>query len=563
MINETREGKVELPSSYFSKGKLEYNNWKTAWFREAIQNSSDAGATQIDFEINQDQENQNLLRVVCKDNGKGMDEETLINVFLSLGGSKKDEGATGGFGYAKVLLAFAHERYRIRTRNVLCKGAGGDYTLSEKADHHEGVELEVLMDRSDVSEWELKHALDTIVSNSRMKGLKITLNGQELRFDENKLPYNKETSLGNLNFTDNSSSYGHSTLWVRMNGLAMFPYHLSASGNTGFDGYLELDGRSVDMLTSNRDSLSNQKGDELNAIFNTLANDREKLKLASEIDLTLNHRDVSLSDLDEDEQHQVSALADEKQMSKEEVLGMLKDLTSGLEAGNPFMGLAKKVKTLQKRMVNHIENIPANLYPGNFKVKHSADGSEQTDSHKIAAEISKDMRLVRNAKLAAGWKAIIEKLLSNEQYREMLYVEKKGDNFYKRDSLIQTGFVFGSPVGLNEHNKNENRISIMINPEFVLKEDLEVGDIIDIAHHELTHLVHNYHCEEFTIREMGLRRVTRKEIGDRALVASFKDAISSWRDIHSGKSANQKPKSNALSEKDTHHTSRSDYGMGI
>src|SRR5690606_7036348 len=97
------------------------------------------------------------------------------------------------------------------------------------------------------------------VSNSSMKGVRITINGESLHFDDKKMPYNKSTSLGALGFKDNSSTYGGSTLWVRMNGLAMFPYNLHASGSSGFDGYLDLDGRSVDVMTSNRDSLSNEK----------------------------------------------------------------------------------------------------------------------------------------------------------------------------------------------------------------------------------------------------------------------------------------------------------------
>src|SRR5690606_12061178 len=89
-------------------------------------------------------------------------------------------------------------------------------------------------------------------------------------------------------------------------------------------------------------------------------------------------------------------------------------------------------------------------------------------------------------------------------------------------------------------------------PEYVLKEDLEVGDIIDIAHHELTHLVHDYHCEDFTMREMELRRIARREIGERVLVNAFKDAIASWRDLHGGKSA-KKASEEGLSKKQSQH----------
>lgn len=544
------EGKVELPSSYFAKGKLEYNNWKLAWFREAIQNSSDAGASRIDFTIENNPENDKLIKVVCKDNGKGMDSDTLLNVFLCLGGSKKDEGATGGFGYAKVLLAFAHDHYTISTRNILCEGSGGNYTWKEVEENTEGVSLEVHMDRSDTSVWELENALDTIVRNSNMPHLSITLNGREIGASKEKLPYSKNTSLGMLSFRDNPGNYSRSSLWVRMNGLAMFTFSLYSQANTSFEGYLELEGRSIDVLTSNRDSLSNEKSRELNEIFNILANDREKLKLAGDIDLTLNKYDVNFSDMDTDSQNELISAAKLKNMSPDDLLQFLKGVSEDLDAASPFMSLAKKVDHLQKKMNSHIENIPADLYPDNFKVKHAADSAEEIPSDKIAASIARDMKLIRNAKLASGWSAIVNTLLECESYRDSLGVTKKGEHFFYYDQMIQTGFVFGSPAGLNERKPDEKRVSIMINPEYVLTEDLEVGDIIDIAHHELTHLPFEYHCEEFSIKEMGLRRIARRDIGDRVLVNSFKDSISLWRENNRKKTTNTAEKASRYSNDD-------------
>ena len=52
-----------------------------ALFREVIQNSVDAGATKIDFTLD---EEDGGYKLTCIDNGSGMDERILIDVLLSM-----------------------------------------------------------------------------------------------------------------------------------------------------------------------------------------------------------------------------------------------------------------------------------------------------------------------------------------------------------------------------------------------------------------------------------------------------------------------------------------------
>jgi len=70
--------------------------------REVLQNSHDAGGS-ISLTIERKPEG---FLVTCADTGCGMDEDTLINKFLCLGGTTKaaQAGAVGAFGIAKAAI---------------------------------------------------------------------------------------------------------------------------------------------------------------------------------------------------------------------------------------------------------------------------------------------------------------------------------------------------------------------------------------------------------------------------------------------------------------------------
>ena len=115
MKKEDYSEQIKIPSDFFAKALKEYQDWRFAWMRETIQNSADAGATQIDFQIESINEEQIKLSVT--DNGCGMDITTLRKGLLTLGGSIKDsaanEQAIGGYGYAKHIILFAHQQYQF------------------------------------------------------------------------------------------------------------------------------------------------------------------------------------------------------------------------------------------------------------------------------------------------------------------------------------------------------------------------------------------------------------------------------------------------------------------
>jgi hypothetical protein len=90
----------------------DYSNYLEAFFREVIQNSFDAEATRLDFEIDDKQ-----FVITCLDNGKGMTPDVLLNKFLVQGMSDKPSWAVGGFGEAKKLLTWPWDNYALITQH--------------------------------------------------------------------------------------------------------------------------------------------------------------------------------------------------------------------------------------------------------------------------------------------------------------------------------------------------------------------------------------------------------------------------------------------------------------
>jgi hypothetical protein len=546
MNNTTKTGYIKLPSTYHEKAKLEYADWHQAWFREAIQNEMDAGANKIDFYIDIDPNDPEMVKVVCHGNGHGMDEDRLINSFLVMGGSQKSEGNIGGFGYAKVILAFAHSSYEIETQGLHVKGEGSDYSWSSGHMLKPGVRLTANMKKSDADVWRMEDSLNRLIHHSNFsKDMVITLNGDVLNGKSHEHPYSQETPIGKLTFKDQPHGMSSSVLWVRMRGLAMFQTRLYMNSSTAFEGYLELEGNSREMLTSNRDSLSGDHRDVLNQIMNQLATDREKLKLSGDIDLLLNEKAWGIGQMSALMREELETAAQSMSMSSEAMLDYLESVPDEITDGraiHPFQSLLKKVTQAKDKMASKLDKIPSHWYPPNFKVKYLNEGGSPEDSHVHAGDISSRMNLKRYGKMAAGWQAIINKLLSCDNYRSALCVHRQSSGAFVHDDChISSGFVFGSPEGLCSREDKQGRVTIMMNPRVADDENLCIGDLIDIANHELTHLEIDYHDEGFTMRESKLRRIMRKEIGERDLVQAFEGAIADWRDVHNDKKPTRSP----------------------
>lgn len=233
---------VKLSDKFFGAALRDYANWKFAWFREAGQNSLDAGSTAIDVRIYNDESGTHLI---WKDNGCGMSRDTIENKFLTLGESGKDScGSVGGFGVAKQLLAFAHRMYTIKTGDLLVTGTHGDYMIESGMEPVKGVELHVLVDEN---VYDMIAQAKKWIENTTTSCI-FTINGENV----NSAPIRPlGTDIGWCSvYVDDTNSNKHH-VQVRINGQLMF---IKASTIEKFVS-VELHSNSIECLTSNRDGL--------------------------------------------------------------------------------------------------------------------------------------------------------------------------------------------------------------------------------------------------------------------------------------------------------------------
>lgn len=240
-------GSVDFSPDYFVKEVREYADWPEKWWREAIQNAVDARADRVECNVRETDEG---FVVSCTDNGGGMDVATLRTKFLRMGGSSKDSmGTTGGFGKAKLLLLFPWIRWRVATRDAMAEGVGGNFRV-EKTNHYvSGTTIEVLMPRGMTT---TPQAAQSFIGKCSIGGVRFTVNGDSFAARVNR-GRQVESIPGKAEIWHNKSAENMGGMLIRINGLYMFNHWLDSSipGTV----FVELTGRSVDLLSANRDSI--------------------------------------------------------------------------------------------------------------------------------------------------------------------------------------------------------------------------------------------------------------------------------------------------------------------
>ena len=109
MNTEKRVPQITIGPDYFKTTVRKESSYPLAWrwTKETLQNSYDANASEVIYILDEKEKSVEVI-----DNGCGMDEETLLDVFLSFGGTKKvnrgesTDGtkAIGGFGDSKNIV---------------------------------------------------------------------------------------------------------------------------------------------------------------------------------------------------------------------------------------------------------------------------------------------------------------------------------------------------------------------------------------------------------------------------------------------------------------------------
>jgi hypothetical protein len=252
-------GQITIGSEFFVSALRDYGDWAEKWWREAIQNSVDAGATEVDCVVTYLNEAGNpvdsinsarSVEVSCQDDGKGMDEDTLLNKFLVLGGSTKKSGdSVGGFGKAKELLLLPWMKWHLHSRNLLVEGHGIDYEVKRLEGNRKGTGITVWMptDRYTTADDAL-----SFIKKCWIPGVRFTVNGQAARANQ-KVGQSVESVPGKIDITykKTSKEFDRPTCLIRSRGLYMFDRWISSDVKGVI--IVEVTGPSIELLTANRD----------------------------------------------------------------------------------------------------------------------------------------------------------------------------------------------------------------------------------------------------------------------------------------------------------------------
>ncbi len=265
----TESGQVRIGREFFAKIKLDYADWRWALVREFLQNCFDAPGckiTEITIESVPNAKNQTIMTV--KNNGAPMNKDTLLGKLLTLGGSGKNfEGAnTGGFGVAKTLLYLCHDQYEIHTGNLLVRGAGGEYSISEGAPFLNGTTSRIVL-TSDTDEVNaLRAKVLRFAALARWRG-KLFVNGTHIPTDLRA--GHKRRDLGWA--TIHTNQQAQNLCVIRLNGQPMFTRYTRFKGCV----IVELAGKAYETLTSNRDGLVSKYANELSGLLTAIATDKK------------------------------------------------------------------------------------------------------------------------------------------------------------------------------------------------------------------------------------------------------------------------------------------------
>jgi hypothetical protein len=254
---------VTIPNGYFlQQSQNEYSDYQLRLVQELFQNSVDARATEIYLDFNGE-------GYSMKDNGKGMSRDTMINAMLTFGGSQKEDGDTGGFGHAKILLLFSMDNYSIESNGVKTTGSGLVYEPLFDVEYRRGT----IVTGKFPAKWHgnaeyMVEKAKSLLSKCQLRAA-VYINGE--RFTDWK--YAKRSTRSN----EWSKLYSHKVdvdnyyINVRKNGLFMFEKWVGA---TKKEIILEITASSKEVLTANRDGFKSKYDKEFSTLYAEICTDK-------------------------------------------------------------------------------------------------------------------------------------------------------------------------------------------------------------------------------------------------------------------------------------------------
>lgn len=499
---------VSLPKDYFKKDRRQYNNWEQALFRELIQNSYDAKAKNINISIHTDE--QYHIVSFC-DDGKGMSEKTIKNALLTMGGTEKEDDSVGGFGQAKIIIYFSHDKYEIHTKDNIVYGSAGEYSIKKTNAFLNGTKSVIYIDKNDTTKYTLENEIEYVVKRSNLGNTKVFIDDYEIPQNNEKHKHKRYFDIGQISFNYKEGSY--TEILVRIGGVFMFSSVFCFEEN--MDIIFDVSGKSTEVFTANRDSLKTKYNQKLLDIINDMSNKKATIDRAKNIDIIFNEKKEitssekeSLKKISTRIQSIKSPKNTETQQEQNEILKEVKEF-------NYFNKEAiKTIDELEKWLSKITDNDYEHFYPDNFSI--SMENARKNDTNKL--------KQAKYIKLAHFWNNLI---MSFFEYNVINFSSYEGNVAKVMGKKIISGFSF-SENDIEGSNLDENNI-IKINIEPTKCIDLSLDDIMDIATHELAHIYEKRHNEDFILTEVDIRRKARKKFPKNHTKELYKKSIADYK----------------------------------
>jgi hypothetical protein len=459
---------ITIGSEFFAKAKNDYASYYWAIIREFFQNSIDSGASHIDVKVYEDDQGRTVL--VVANNGNVMTEEILINKLLSLGGSGKNftNGATGGFGKAKEILYFCHEKYSIESGELSVSGSGATYELEILQTPFKGTRSTILMDER-CADSLLKN-IHRFISFAEWSG-KFTINGEEFRASMRKGQPKRDMGFCTVYINKSPAN----ELVVRMNGIPMFINHTEYKRCV----ILELKGASSEVLASNRDCLLWKHQSKLNSFITELTVNGSAVD--SKAPVYSRYPGYRLS----------TETQSANKMSVSEVISIIRDSVpaSGIISELDWNPTQEAQTTPTYAALTNAKRTPHKISPLGHEFIIKNELGLKIPAHYCPGEFS-----TYSTKLVKMWCRVLLQLHKIFQIESSFSV---GFIFGDHEAMFESNEIYGAVYYLNPCQivKQNNSVSRSLKRRFKLTER---DRILAIAVHEFVHgLGNKYHNEEY------------------------------------------------------------------
>ncbi len=458
---------VSIGPSFFKKVFNDYSNWVWSHVREAVQNCIDAPrSTAIVLDIHRQGDD---TVFVFSNNGQPMTEEELIGKLLRLGESGKDGSASsvGGFGIAKSLLYFCHKSYEIISGRFKVVGCGGDYELTYLDTPYPGTKSTVVM-AGDVVD-ELIEQAQLYIYLAQWNGT-FELNGKILVGRFRKGSKRREFSWGT--FYTNRGMINH--MVVRIDGIPMFHRYLSCGGKCVV---VELNGRSVDVMQSNRDSLQWSYQNELTTFVEAIVVDKRSALGKDDEPVYLHYKGDKLqAKADADTEHKTMAeiinaayatvpVANDDEEAKEEDTGVRAGAELATVTAAPVLSAVPRNATFHEvdEAVDLLEEEPEQVSGPVTVKKEEVRAARISVRHDFVIKNTTGM-VVPECYLPANFGAYSRKVLSCWT-KCLLAIH----SFFRRDAEFSVGFLFDGNDEA-QHERGAYGTVFYINPVVIVKQ---------------------------------------------------------------------------------------------